>query len=141
MSTIMGPIEAEMKQRLISARARIAAASHPAERIAELEGMVRQLRADVRDRDEQIDRLKAIPRNRASVIIEQVCDKHQVTPGSLRSPRRDREVALARHEACYRLRTELDMSLPAIGRLLGDRDHTTILNSVNVYAKTIGGAA
>jgi len=42
-------------------------------------------------------------------------------------------VALARHIYCYQMRDKTTLSLKEIGQTLGGRDHTTVLNSVNVY--------
>lgn len=46
------------------------------------------------------------------------------------SPRRDAPSVQARHVAIYLARQMTPLSLPAIGRLFGGRDHTTILHAV-----------
>lgn len=46
------------------------------------------------------------------------------------SPRRDKEIAYARQIIMYLLRSDLKTPLMEIGRLLGDRDHTTIMYGV-----------
>ena len=42
---------------------------------------------------------------------------------------RKKEIVVARHVAAYLLRKELDMPLQKVGKLLGDRDHTTIMHA------------
>ena len=46
------------------------------------------------------------------------------------SPKRDKEIAYARQIMMYLLRSDLKTPLMEIGRLLGDRDHTTIMYGV-----------
>ena len=47
---------------------------------------------------------------------------------------RSAEVALARQVAMYLLREEAQLSLPAIGELLGGRDHTTVMHGCQKVA-------
>ena len=49
-------------------------------------------------------------------------------------PKRNRAVALARQVAMYLVRELTPMSLPQIGRELGDRDHTTVLYGIEKIA-------
>ncbi|GLQ20374.1 helix-turn-helix domain-containing protein [Algimonas porphyrae] len=44
-----------------------------------------------------------------------------------------------RHALAYRLRTELGWSYPRIGRFIGDRDHTTAINSVGRHHAVLNG--
>jgi len=46
---------------------------------------------------------------------------------------RKRDVVLARQFICYWACRRTAFSLPQIGRLLGGRDHTTVLHSVSAY--------
>ena len=72
-------------------------------------------------------------------IIREVCAKHGVTKAELLSIRRARNIVAARHEAMWRMSKETSMSLPAIGRRMGDRDHTTVLHGIRRHeAKTRG---
>ena len=66
-------------------------------------------------------------------IARQVAAKHGVSVTDLLSARRDRPVAVARHEAFYRCRHETTLSLPEIGRRFGGRDHTTVLHGVRMH--------
>lgn len=63
-------------------------------------------------------------------IRMEVCQKHGISLVDLIGQRRDRLSAKARHEAFYRMRHETTMSLPAIGRRMGGRDHTTVMNGI-----------
>ncbi len=42
---------------------------------------------------------------------------------------RKKEIAIARHVAAYLLRKELELPLEEIGKILGNRDHTTIIHA------------
>jgi len=44
---------------------------------------------------------------------------------------------LARHHAAYRIVNELKFSLPKTGRLMGNKDHTTILNAIRKHEKRL----
>ncbi len=61
-------------------------------------------------------------------IIAEVLLKHRAFWRDMTAARRDREAVKCRHEICYRLRNEADYSMPKIGRLLGGRDHTTVIH-------------
>lgn len=66
-----------------------------------------------------------------------VCHKHGVTLDMLKGKRRTKPIALARHEAMYRLR-QLGMSYPRIGTILGGRDHSTVIHGVRTHAQRNG---
>ena len=73
------------------------------------------------------------------LIIAEVQRKHGVSYVELLSDRRSRYVAWPRQEVMYRAAKETRLSLPAIGRLLGGRDHTTILHGIRQHAKRMRG--
>jgi len=50
-----------------------------------------------------------------------------LTPSDLHSTRKSRTVALARNIAMHLARKNTDLSFPDIGRLMGDKNHTTVL--------------
>lgn len=62
-----------------------------------------------------------------------------VAEGLLASESRDRLVAVARHHAMWLLRTHRRCSLSQIGRLLGDRDHTTVINGIAKHIARMEG--
>lgn len=80
-----------------------------------------------------------VPKLRSREILEEVAAKHGLRVDDLRSKSRLHVLVAARQEASFRLRTELGLSLPAIGRLLGGRDHTTILHAVKRHAEVLAG--
>lgn len=81
------------------------------------------------------------PLTSAHRIIRNVCQKHGFTLGELYSARRAWPLVAARHEAMYRLSKETSMSIPAIGRRLGGRDHSTVLYGVKKHAAKLQAAS
>ncbi|MBX3048077.1 MAG: chromosomal replication initiator protein DnaA [Anaerolineales bacterium] len=61
-------------------------------------------------------------------LVEAVSRAFSISMERLLSRERSAEVALARQVAMYLLREEAQLSLPAIGELLGGRDHTTVMH-------------
>jgi hypothetical protein len=70
-------------------------------------------------------------------ILMEVAEKHKMPVGAFRSKSRTMPFINLRHEACYRLSTELGFSLMQIGRLMGNRDHTTVLNAIRRHKKIL----
>jgi chromosomal replication initiator protein len=64
-----------------------------------------------------------------NLIIEVVAKSFQLSPGDLKSGKRDKETVLARHMAMYLIRQETNCSLAHIGKELGGRDHSTVLHA------------
>jgi chromosomal replication initiator protein len=81
-----------------------------------------------------------MPLTSTQQILKEVAEKHGVTVEDLKGPCRRLKYALPRHEAAYRIVKELGFSLPKTGRVLGKRDHTTILNSVRKYEKKLAAS-
>lgn len=70
-------------------------------------------------------------------IVDFVADRRGIPVTDIMSSRRDAPTAAARQEVCFLARRLTPDSLPAIGRALGGRDHTTIIHAINrVAAKT-----
>lgn len=67
-------------------------------------------------------------------IIGQVGARHGVSIMEMKSERRNRKAVYARQEAMYLGVALTPLSLPQIGRMLGDRDHTTVLHGIRVFA-------
>lgn len=59
----------------------------------------------------------------------------RITRAELRSNRRDRDLVFARQFVMYWTARLTQHSLPLIGRLMGGRDHTTILHGRHAYAE------
>jgi len=70
-------------------------------------------------------------------IMNEVAEKHNMPLAAFRSKSRTIPFINLRHEACYRLSTELGFSLMQIGRLMGNRDHTTVLNAIRRHKKIL----
>lgn len=71
------------------------------------------------------------------MILREVAHKHKMTVQNLKSASRTKEYVEARQEAAYRIQKELKFSLTQIGRVLGKRDHTTILHAIKQYEKVL----
>ena len=67
-------------------------------------------------------------------IIGCIANNYRMTPADLKGRKRSKEIANARHICIYIIRNMTDMSLPSIGAIFG-RDHTTILNSIEIIEK------
>ncbi len=61
-------------------------------------------------------------------ILEQVSRHYRVSAADLLGRRRDKVTALARQVAMYLLIYELELSPTEVGRLLGNRDHSTVIH-------------
>lgn len=65
----------------------------------------------------------------ASVIKEVVARFYSITVDELKSSRRSKNISNPRQLAMYLSRSLLGLSYPQIGKLFGDRDHTTVLHA------------
>lgn len=63
-------------------------------------------------------------------VLKAVDDLCFVSPSAILSEHRSWDLAQARHVAAFVLHRHLGVSLTSVGRMLGGRHHTTILNSV-----------
>lgn len=70
-----------------------------------------------------------------SDILDQVSAKYGVTRAAINSDRRSSDIVPARYEAMYRMSKEAHMSSPAIGRRMGNKDHTTVLYGIKKHAE------
>lgn len=68
---------------------------------------------------------------RGRAIIEEVANGHGLSVAEMIGPSRQVRLVRARQAAVKRLREETTLTLKAIGMMLGHRDHSTILNSLN----------
>lgn len=74
---------------------------------------------------------------RSSHIIATVARFRKVGVDLLRSETRARRAAYPRQEAYYALRERTDLSFAQIGRMLGHRDHTTVMQGVSAVHQRI----
>ncbi|MFO7943675.1 MAG: chromosomal replication initiator protein DnaA [Anaerolineales bacterium] len=61
------------------------------------------------------------------LIIKTTAEEFEITEEEIISRSRSHRIALPRQVAMYILREEAEISLPHIGELLGNRDHTTVM--------------
>jgi hypothetical protein len=72
-------------------------------------------------------------------IIAETAEKHRITVADLVGRCQQRWAAWPRQEAMFRMFVECrHLSLPQIGRALGDRDHTTVIHGIERHAKRQG---
>lgn len=73
---------------------------------------------------------------RAKAIMVDVAKKHAISLAEMKGPRRHKYLVLARQEAMWRMKHECPhLSYPQIGRLVGNRDHTTVLYACRAHEK------
>ena len=85
--------------------------------------------------------LKPCPYRRITVhdIQEAMAAFYKLEPIEMVSERRGREVAWPRQEAMFLARKLTPLSLPRIGQLFGNRDHTTVMHALAAVEKRITG--
>ena len=71
----------------------------------------------------------------SDVIIEEVCNFYNIDNSALRGQGRTKDTALARQVAMYLIREMTNLSLKEIGREFENRDHTTVLHSIERVEK------
>ncbi|RZJ46271.1 MAG: hypothetical protein EON87_05250 [Brevundimonas sp.] len=70
---------------------------------------------------------------RVREIVGGVANEHGLSLAEITGERRHRFIAWPRQEAMWRLYQHTSFSLPAIGRLMGGRDHTTVLHGIRAF--------
>lgn len=68
-------------------------------------------------------------------IIAQVAHKHGLRVAEVKGDTRTVPIVAARQEAYWRLREERQLSWAQIGKLLGGKDHTTVLHGYRMHTK------
>ena len=68
-------------------------------------------------------------------LLDAVCRRRNVTREEVCGRRRTRNIARARQELWWELRRDPGMSFGEIARLF-DRNHTTVMTGVRVFART-----
>ena len=69
----------------------------------------------------------------AAKIIREVALEYGLLPSDIKSHLRNAYVVEARFKCLWRMKTETLMSLPMMGRALGNRDHTSCLAGLRRY--------
>lgn len=85
--------------------------------------------------DRSIDQLAKLERPKTSyrLIERRACYAFGVTPKEIKSVRRQKDICFARQFVMYWAARLTSLSYPAIGRLMGGRDHTTVLHGRKAY--------
>lgn len=74
-------------------------------------------------------------------ILYEVARKHRLSVAELIGGQRSAPIVAARHEAMYRMKTETTMSLVAISRRFGGREHTAVRHGVAKHLERMEAAA
>ena len=110
--------------------------------VRQIEGTVnkimayQQLMGDSVDKDTVIRAVKDMFKEKsdivptADVIIDEVCKFYNIEPATLRGQGRAKDISLARQIAMYQIRRMTNLSLKEIGKEFDNRDHTTVLHSL-----------
>lgn len=118
-------------------------ASRHVQEIERLKETITSLRMELRDAlsdkeryIQEIDRLSAIERYwqscsaSAMEILKKACQMHSCDINEVRGQPRYKEIMNCRWDAIVAIKwLRPDLSYPAIGRIFGGRDHTTIMNA------------
>lgn len=67
----------------------------------------------------------------SDVIMDEVCKFYNIEPDALKGQGRTKDTTLARQIAMYLIRQMTSLSLKEIGREFENRDHTTVLHSID----------
>lgn len=78
---------------------------------------------------------------RPKEVVDAVSRHFKIRLDDLRGPRRQQKIVLPRQLAMYILRMDLKASLEEIGMLFGNRDHTTVMHSVEKISHELSGSA
>lgn len=70
-------------------------------------------------------------------ILQLVAEAYSISTAELRGHGRTKYVSRPRQHAMWLMARQPHLSLPQIGRFLGERDHTTILHGVRAHAARI----
>jgi chromosomal replication initiator protein len=85
---------------------------------------------------EHTDNTKSNPLT-SDIIIGVVAEHYMLQTKDLLSEKRHQKIVLARQVAMYLTRTLLGSSYPALGRMFGGKDHSTVIYAVNKIKKFI----
>jgi len=70
-----------------------------------------------------------------AMILQEVAQKYGVGVNDIKGHRRSKRLVQAKMEAYWRARNETVFSMPTIGKLMGGKDHTTILYGIRTYER------
>lgn len=82
---------------------------------------------------------KDIAQNKENItpesVIEHVAKYYKISRKEILGKSRNKDIVLARHIAIFIIRTQLEISLEQIGKIFGNRDHSTIINAIKKIEK------
>ena len=70
-------------------------------------------------------------------ILDRVCRHYEVTPNSVKGRSRKREFIVPRQLTMYLAKKYTNIPASRIGRMIGSRDHSTVLHSIDAMEKKI----
>ena len=70
-------------------------------------------------------------------ILEHVCSFYGVSPNDVKGKSRKREVVVPRQLSMYLAKKYTNLPVSRIGKLIGSRDHSTVLHSIALIEETI----
>lgn len=71
------------------------------------------------------------------LIRQLICNYFDITEKELDSPKRTRKIAYPRQIAMYLIREHTDLSLPKIGEIFGNRDHSTVVHACDKLTREV----
>ena len=72
-----------------------------------------------------------------ALIMDTVCEQYGTKKEDIVSKKRNAEIVLPRQIIMYLCREHTDASLEEIGRILGKKDHTTVMSGINKIKQLI----
>lgn len=81
--------------------------------------------------------LMAYSQDACDRIIHEAAIRSGYTTKQIKGENRTRLIVRVRHYVCWRISRETTLSLTAMGRRLGDRDHTTILHGIRRFQSAL----
>lgn len=79
--------------------------------------------------------LKSI-RNGYNRVFEVICNHYRINKDELLGKKREKNIVLARQVVMYLLQKKYNLSTPKIGKLLGNRNHTTVIHGCKTIEKS-----
>ena len=86
---------------------------------------------------DQFSSASVSPKVSDQLVVDTVAEYYGISADAIRGRKRDRKTALTRHVCMYLLREVGDLGLTAIGRILGGKDHSTVLHGCERIAEQL----
>jgi len=102
-------------------------------KIAQLERRIQEI--DPKNQERHWADQPPVFKSRFRRIEERACRLFKLSRAELYSSTRQREVSFARQFVMYWAYRTTMLSMPQIGRLMGGRDHTSILHGASIYPR------